>query len=249
MRSVMGLCGAFVIAAMLLAAHWIHVPWESLVTVGLVLGCLAWNVLMLTLPWNLYFQAKSVLFEMQRARERGIAVRPDRQAEALRVQRRMLRFSVALHIGSAALAAAATLVSHGRWGYVFSGWYLLSGFFRPGVEYYRYLRQRLGHLVAEVTFPRDDVKAMQAEVKRLSAQAIASAKAEAKLGDRIDALQLAGDTRHRQLELRFVSLARTFEETVDRLTDNQQIIGGIKAFLRLIQQDSVAAGGAAPRTG
>ena len=62
-------------------------------------------------------------------------------------------------------------------------------------------------------------------------------------------VERAAELRHQNLEKRFMSLARTFEETVNRLTDNQQIIGGIKAFLRLIQQDSVAAGGAAPRTG
>ena len=31
------------------------------------------------------------------------------------------------------------------------------------------------------------------------------------------------------------AVARKFEETIDRLTDNQEIIAGIKAFLRLIQ--------------
>jgi hypothetical protein len=30
-------------------------------------------------------------------------------------------------------------------------------------------------------------------------------------------------------------VARKFEETIDRLTDNQEIISGIKAFLRLVQ--------------
>jgi len=42
----------------------------------------------------------------------------------------------------------------------------------------------------------------------------------------------AGD---QQLDRKLDSVARKFEETIDRLTDNQEIITGIKAFLRLVQ--------------
>jgi hypothetical protein len=113
-----------------------------------------WLVVVLTLPWNLHFQAKATLFDMQRARERGLAVKKDREDEARRVARRMLRVSLALHAGSAALAAVGAPLSKNPWGYLFSGAYLASGLFRPGVAYYKYLRTRLGHLAAEASFPR-----------------------------------------------------------------------------------------------
>jgi hypothetical protein len=239
MRAAMTWCVSLVTVGVLVMTSWLRMPWESVATTGLVIMSLAWLALVLTLPWNLYFQAKSVRFEMQRARERGIAVRVDREAEAARVQQRMLRFSIALHIGSAALAAVVTAASSGRWGrwgYLFSGAYLLSGLFRPGVEYYRYLRQRLGHLAAETRFPREDVKALSAEVASLRAQAVASAKADKQLHEDLDKLRQGTAARQAEIERRFVLLTRTFEETVDRLTDNQQIIGGIKAFLRLVQK-------------
>jgi prefoldin subunit 5 len=240
MRGWLTLCVAVVAAAGLVGALGLRVPWDSVATTALVLACLGWLVVVLTLPWNLHFEAKALLFEMQRARERGIAVRGDREEEARRVQRRMLRVSVALHVGSALVAAGATAVMRGRWGYAFAGAYLLSGFFRPGVEYYRYLRQRLGHLAAEVTFPRHDVKALEAEVARLRQLAEQTAKAEATLRERLGHAESAAEARHRDLEKRFASLTRTFEETLNRLTDNQQIIGGIKALLRLIQQGGEA---------
>jgi len=239
MRNAIARSLGLLVPVALVAALWLHVPWESVVTTGLVVVCLGWLVVVMTLPWNLYFQAKAVLFEMQRSRERGLSVRVDREAEARSVATRMLRFSIGLHLGSAVLAAGVTALERGHWGYVFSGFYLLSGFFRPGVEYYRYLRQRLGHLSAEVRFPPDDVKALQAEVLRLGTMATAATKVDEQLGERLTLLQRSSDVRQKDLDRRVTSLARTFEDTVNRLTDNQQIIGGIKAFLRLVKQDEV----------
>jgi hypothetical protein len=236
MRNAIAVCLALSFVAALASIFWLHVPWESVVTSGLVLLCLGWLVAVVTLPWNLYFQAKAVLFDMQRSRERGLEVRPDREQEAQRVQRRMLRFSVGMHLASAAVAAAVTAASGGRWGYLFSGFYLLSGFLRPAVEYYRYLRQRLGHLAAEVRFPRDDVQTLRVEVARLQGQADSSTRAEAELRKQLAELAKLSEARQLELERKLGSLARKFEETVDRLTDNQQIISGIKAFLRLLQQ-------------
>ena len=94
----------------------------------------------------------------------------------------------------------------------------------------------LGHLAAETRFPREDVKALSAEVASLRAQAVASAKADKQLHEDLDKLRQGTAARQAEIERRFVLLTRTFEETVDRLTDNQQIIGGIKAFLRLVQK-------------
>jgi len=241
MRGVIAISiGLVAVAAM--ASLWLHFAlpfaWASVATVGLVGLCLVWLALVLTLPWNLHFQAKAVLFEMQRGRERGLPVKADREAEVHRVARRMQRLSVALHLGSAALAAGVTAAWHvaAPWGYAFSAFYLLSGAFRPGVEYYRYLRQRLGHLASEVRYPPDDVKALKAEVARLRELADATKEALAKLQKRVGEVTGEAETRDRDLEMRFTALARRFEETIDRLTDNQQILGGIKAFLRLVQE-------------
>ena len=236
MRRAIGGSLASLAVAVVVVAFWLHVPWETVATAGLLTLCLGWLVLMTTLPWNLHFKARSVLFEMKRSREAGINVRVDREAEAERVRRLTLRASLALHIGSAALAAIATYVTGGHWGYALSGLYLLSGTFRPGVECYKYMRQHLGHLENEVRFPRDDVKTLAAEVRRLGEQGAKMGRAQQEMLKQLKAVQEGAETRDRDLEKRFTTLARTFEDTLDRLTDNQQLISGVKALLRLIQQ-------------
>jgi hypothetical protein len=246
MRWVLAASLGLVSAAALLTAAGLHVRWESVATAALVIACLVWLLVVLTLPWNLHFKAKAVLFEMQRARERGLAERKDREEEARGVARRMLRISVLLHVASAALAAGGAWLSGAHWAYVFSGAYLFSGLFRPGVAWYVYLRTRLGIIGSEASFPPDDVKSLKAEVARVCAMACAAVDAEKKLREKVEQRDKANDARHKDLERRFTLLARKFEETIDRLTDNQQIISGIKAFLRLIDKGDATKEAAAP---
>jgi hypothetical protein len=77
------------------------------------------------------------------------------------------------------------------------------------------LTQRVQHLEGSVTHLLEAEKGLRKELGEVRAQ---------------------GQQRAAELERRLSAVARRFEETIDRLTDNQQIISGIKAFLRLIQQ-------------
>src|SRR5215470_1176758 len=54
-------------------------------------AALAWLILLLAVPWNLYFAARGVLTQMAVSRARGIGVPDAEQAEAGRIERRMLR--------------------------------------------------------------------------------------------------------------------------------------------------------------
>nr|BFD88096.1 hypothetical protein StreXyl84_74970 [Streptomyces sp. Xyl84] len=54
------------------------VPLAAVLTVGAGLLSLLWLLLLLTLPWNLYFRAQTVLAEIAVSREKGIGVSPAR---------------------------------------------------------------------------------------------------------------------------------------------------------------------------
>ncbi|WP_171064386.1 hypothetical protein [Actinomadura soli] len=41
-----------------------------------------------------------------------------------------------------------------------------------------------------------------------------------------------------ELDRRLDAMGRQFEETVARLTDNQEVIAGIKAFLRMLRTET-----------
>lgn len=205
---------------------------------------LIWLLVLLTVPWNLYFAARRVVHETHLSRERGIEVPQAREDEASGIARRMLRFAIAGHLLSAAVIAVITYFSGAQVGYYFAGFYLLATFFRPAGSYLAHLRERVSTLMEELHYPRQDVATLRAELSDLTE---ARTKLEESVRDldekltqtraQLAALQATTETADHDLNRRITQMTRRFDETVDGLSDNQELITGLKAFLRLIRAD------------
>jgi hypothetical protein len=205
--------------------------------------CLVWLVVILKAPWDLYFQASEVVFEQSRSRERGIVVPEDRAVYVHAVRRRLGWLAVGAHLFSAALVGGITYFSGGVVGYYFALFYIVSTAFRPMAAGYAYLRRRLAAIGEEARYPRDDVL----ESRRLleeHGQVLDQLKEGLKLLS--DQMQAETELRQRETyELRqnLHALGREFEASVSRLTDNQELIRGIQAFVRLVAQSSKGPSG------
>lgn len=238
--------GALLAAAAVAGA--VALAYTSGAPASLLLGAAAgvlsllWLLLLLTVPWNLYFRAHAVLAEIGVSRSKGLEVPKERDAEAARIARLMLRVAVGGHALTAALTVAVTAATGAVTGYWFAGFFLLSTVFRPAGAYFGQLRRRLGALLKDVTFPRDDVLELREEVARLRAgtraleeKAEEQYRALGELRRTTDALNVSAHGRADEADRKIAALAREFESTVHRLTDNQEIITGLKAFLRLLR--------------
>lgn len=214
----------------------VDIPWTLLATVAVGVACLGWLVVVVVLPWNLHFQARHLLHDIERSRARGIVVADVQEQRARRVSRRMLGLSLVLHAVSAALLGVGAWLYAQPIGFVFSGLFVLSTLFRPGVEAYRHVRSLLTEAALEVRYPRDDVMKVVDDVRGLLMtveQQGAQVHELQRESTRTRAELVARSDEHQK---KLDGVARRFEETLDRLTDNQEIISGIKAFLRLVQQ-------------
>src|SRR5438552_15292046 len=69
------LAGAAAALLVAWAARVVRVPAVTLLTVGAVAVALSWLVVLVTVPWNLYFAARRAAQQMAVSRDRGIAVR------------------------------------------------------------------------------------------------------------------------------------------------------------------------------
>lgn len=235
--------------AALVLAYVAGAPPAVVFAVGAGVLSLLWLLLLLTVPWNLYFRAHAVLAEIAVSREKGMTVSPSRDAEAARIARTMLRAAVAGHVLTAVVVVAVTWATDEFTGYWFAGFFLLSTFFRPAGAYFGQLRRRLGTLLKDVTYPRDDVVEVRARLDRAEAGTrVLEEKAEEQyraLGElrrAVDALAMSTYERSQDADRRIAALGREFESTVNRLTDNQEIIAGVKAFLRLLRATDAADG-------
>jgi hypothetical protein len=205
---------------------------------------LLWQVVLLTVPWSLYFQARAVIHEIALARSQGTDVPAEREQEAARIARRLRWAAIAAHVLSAGVVAVITLVSGKDIGYYFSGFYLLSTAFRPAQAYFAHLRQRLTGMLADVKYPHENVvelrgrvAAAEARVEALERRTEELAEADTELRALLEQAQAESKARDDRLDRQMDALGRRFEDTVNRLTDNQEVIAGIKAFLRLIRTE------------
>src|SRR5215469_14328012 len=263
-------------AASILIAWLARVAGVQLRTVLSIAGgaaALAWLILLLAVPWNLYFAARRVLAQMQVSGQRGIVVPESEEAEAGRIERRMLWFALGGHLLTALVTAVITFVSGARIGYYFAGFYLLSAAIRPAAAYFSHLRERIGALSRESLHPREDILTLREELDLLTEQVEFLATdlsrvdrggadnlrhAEAKLADDIaharqvliaDLSRLqdaqaadreAARTRDEDLARRIDRMVRRIEDTLDGISDHQEIQAGLRALVRMIRSDASA---------
>jgi hypothetical protein len=200
--------------------------------------CLLWLLILLKVPWDLYFQAQQVSFELQRARERNIAVPAEREAYIQALRRRLGWLAVGSHIFSAALIAIVAAFSNGQVGYYFAAFYLVSTIFRPAVAGYFYLRQKLLSIAEETHYPREDIGTV---LERLERQEITLRDLTDQVREGREALAQevqVRETETYELRQNMHALSREFETTISRLSDNQEVIKGVQAFVRLIAQSA-----------
>jgi hypothetical protein len=247
-------------------ARVVSVPLTTLLTIGAVVSALSWLIVLATVPWNLYFAARRAAAEMAVSRERGISVRAAYDAEAAQISRRMLTFALCAHLATAVAAAIIAYVSGSTAGYYVAGIFLLSTGFRPAIAYVAHVRDRIMVLTRESTHPRDDVATLRAKAERLEeavdslrtglehgrddlrarASALADSinhardRATADLSRLEDAQAVDRAAAHSgddELSRRIGQMTRRIEAAVDGVSDQQELLSGLRALVRMVRAD------------
>lgn len=188
---------------------------------------LVWLVVLLKAPWDLYFEALRASYDLQQAREAGIEVSAERDAYLARLRPRLIWLAVGAHLASGAVAAAVGYAAGGRLGYYLAAIYLLSATFRPLAAGYAFLRHRLRSMGHDARYPRLDVTELRGRLER-------SEHELCHLRESLDAEQSERRVETEELRGQVHRTARELETAVSRVTDNQDVIKGIQAFVRLV---------------
>jgi hypothetical protein len=202
--------------------------------------CLIWLIVILKVPWDLYFQAQAVVFEIQRSQERGIAIVPGREEYVRLVRSRLGWLAVGTHIASAGLVAAITYFTGGAVGYFFAIFYLISTLFRPAAAGYAYLSSKLRDIADEARYPREDIAEMRSRLEGHDETLGNIAEQMQRLEESLSREGAERETETSELRQSIHAIGREFETTVSRLTDNQEIIRGIQAFVRLVAHSATS---------
>lgn len=157
------------LAALLIAwlGHLTGLSLNTVLSIAAVAAALAWLIVLVAVPWNLYFGARRVVLEMAVSRGRGIDIPAEQGAEVHTIARRMLWFALGGHILTAAVAGVVTYVSGAAIGYYITAAYLFSATIRPAAAYFAHLRERIRTLSRETMHPREDVTELREQVSGL----------------------------------------------------------------------------------
>jgi len=158
---------AFVVFLAYGLTQWLNFPVGSFGDWLTALAIFLWLVVVVTVPWNIYFQAKEVLNDAEISQERGIGV-DNRQVSFARVWvKRSLIIALSLHLVSAVVLYLLALNGIGAIGYWGAIAALLLTVLRPVISAYKYLTRRLSQISEQVKYPREDIVALQQKVKQM----------------------------------------------------------------------------------
>jgi hypothetical protein len=211
-----------------------------------------WLLVIVTVPWNIHFEAKAVLDEAAVSAQKGIAVDEKQVEYAKVVAKRSLIVAIALHLLSAIglYTLAATGIS--AVGYVSSGAALLLTALRPAVRTYEYLAARLAMIRQEFQYPREDIwelrnrfSTLEETVKRLEEQMdpeepyswVATQqryqeetrKELARLGASLEELRATNEAQHERL-------SREARQAIAQLSTDGQFLDHVREIIAFSKQ-------------
>jgi hypothetical protein len=136
--------------------EFLHIPAGNIVDWIIGVASFWWLMAIVTIPWNVYFDAKEVISEAAISKNKGIAIDSQQIDYAKQVRRWSILIAIALHLLSAIglyyLAAAGISTV----GYFSSAATLLLTGLRPAIRFYQYLAYRLNTIRQEIKYPRED---------------------------------------------------------------------------------------------
>ncbi|MEH2195065.1 MAG: hypothetical protein V7K98_20830 [Nostoc sp.] len=137
--------------------QWLHIPAGNFLDWVIGGASFWWLLVIVTVPWNVHFQAKEVLAEAAQSTEKGIPVDEKQVKYVTLLAKRSLWVALALHLFSAVGLYTLAVTGISTVGYISSGAALLLTILRPAIRAYEYLYARLAMIRQEWKYPREDI--------------------------------------------------------------------------------------------
>ncbi|HAC64365.1 MAG TPA: hypothetical protein DCF68_12700 [Cyanothece sp. UBA12306] len=137
--------------------QWLQIPAGNLIDWVIGVASFWWLMVIVTVPWNIYFDAKEVIAEAATSQEKGITIDTKQVNYVAQVRRGSLIVAIALHLFSAVGLYLLAKMGISAVGYVSSFATLLLTFLRPTIRAYQYLADRLSSIRGQIKYPREDI--------------------------------------------------------------------------------------------
>ncbi len=147
--------------------NWFQIPTGSILDWAIGIGIFEWAILIVTVPWNIYFKAQAVVQTGKESQLQGIDVEERQIQYASSVANKSLIVAIGLHLGTAIglyWLAVSGITALGYWSSV---GVLLLTLLRPAISTYEYLAIRLTAMQQEFAYPRADILELRDRFQQL----------------------------------------------------------------------------------
>ena len=226
-----------------------HITLAIALDTTMLLLALVWLFCLVKIPWDLYFAARYARLDGEESVKRGIKVEQQHLIDLKTLERRLLWAALGAHAITALAVWAIGAHSSGQVHNAFAWLFLGSAALRPAWEFHYYLRARLEELATQVRYPREDVQQLRSQVASIESNLkswMDEAKrntAELTLKDEQTSIVLQqAQTKQiadsAELEKRLIQLSHKFEESVARVSADQELLAGVRAFARMFREQN-----------
>ena len=231
--------------------QWLHIPTGNLIDWLIGIACFYWLLAIVTIPWNVHFEAKEVINEADISQQRNIKVNWQQIDYAKKVAKWSIILAISLHLISAIALYLLSVKGISNVGYVTSIAALLLTFLRPAVRGYQYLRAKLTNIKQQIKYPREDLITLKGRVKNIENQ-IKQLQGNFNLKNPESFLSIHNKNIH-ELQNKLLRTGNKLEEliqvnqqehhqilkhsenVISHLTEDSQFLGHVKEILRFIK--------------
>lgn len=147
--------------------QWLNLPFGNFIDWVIGTSIFVWLIIIVTVPWNLYFQSQSVLNQATLSQERGINIDENQLPYVRSLAKRSLGLALGLHVISAIALYILASSGVGTVGYVGAIAAILLTILRPAISAYEYISQRLRSISQQIDYPREDITELRLRFSNL----------------------------------------------------------------------------------
>lgn len=210
-----------------------------------------WLVTIVTVPWNVYFEAKDVINEAEISTENGIAFDQKQLDYAVKISRWSVGVAIALHVISAIVLYWLSATGVTPIGYIASVATLLLTVLRPAIRAYQYLAARLRMIREQIKYPRQDILELRNRFQNLEAK-VTNLEIQIDVNEPNSwaAIQSQNNEQCRREIGRLNALLEQFQESnkvaherlsneaknsISQLTEDSQFLGHVREIIRFFK--------------
>lgn len=147
--------------------QWLQIPSGNFLDWVIGAATFEWLFLIVTVPWNIHFESKSVLAEAAESKAKNIPVDQKQINYVKTLANRSFWIAIALHLLSAIALYTLAVTGISKVGYISSAAALLLTILRPAVRAYKYLAMRLTMIRSQFLYPREDIMELRSRFTEL----------------------------------------------------------------------------------